>query len=177
VEARAPVCPAAGDLDEVGIRRELREGDRDAIVELHQRIYPEGYGVAQSFVDDVAAALDTLIEHGWPGRPGDGIWIVERDGEVCGCLALSDEGDREGRVRFFLLTPDARGRGLGRRMLGELMEVARAAAYRVLTLATFDELTVAARMYRSHGFRVVREERGPRWGRERFNYQHYELEL
>ena len=177
MEARAPVRPAARDLDQVVLRRELREGDRDAIVELHQRIYPAGYGVAQSFVDDVASSLDGAIERGWPERPGEGVWIVERDGEICGCLALSDEGGGEGRVRFFLLSPDVRGRGLGRRMLDELMVLARGADYRLLTLATFDELTVAASMYRSHGFRIVREERGPRWGRERFNYQHYELEL
>lgn len=174
MEARAPVRVAAGD---VSIRRELRDGDRDGMVALHQRIYPDGYGVAQSFVDDVAAALDGIIERGWPDRPGDGVWIVERDGELTGCLALSDEGGGEGRVRFFLLSPELRGRGLGRRMVDELMEVARQAGYRRLTLATFDELNVAARLYRSHGFRVVREDRGPRWGREQFNYQHYELEL
>ena len=174
MEARAPVRPAAGDLS---IRRDLRDGDRDGIVALHQRIYPAGYALAQSFVDDVAEALDGVIANGWPARPGDGVWIVERDGELVGCLALSDEGGGEGRVRFFLLSPELRGRGLGRRMVDELMEEGRAAGYERLTLATFEELTVAARLYRSHGFRIVREERGPRWGRERFNYQHYELDL
>jgi GNAT superfamily N-acetyltransferase len=174
VEARAPVRPSAGD---VAIRRELLDGDRDAIVALHQGIYPEVYGVAQSFVDDVAAALDGVIARGWPNRPGDGVWLVERDAEFGGCLALSDEGDGEGRVRFFLLAPELRGRGLGRRLIDELMEVAREAGYRRLVLATFDDLTTAARLYRSHAFRVVHEDRGPRWGREDFNYQHYELEL
>jgi ribosomal protein S18 acetylase RimI-like enzyme len=174
VEARALVRAAAGDVE---IRRELRDGDRDAMVALHQGIYPEVYGVAQSFVDDVAAALDGVIARGWPNRPGDGVWIIERAGEVCGCLALSDEGDGEGRVRFFLLAPELRGRGVGRQMLDELMELAREAGYQRLVLATFDELTTAARLYRSHGFRVVREDRAPRWGREDFNYQHYELEL
>jgi ribosomal protein S18 acetylase RimI-like enzyme len=178
VEARAPVRPtSAGNLGGVRIRRELRDGDRDGMVELHQRIYPEGYGVAQSFVDDVATALDGVISRGWPDRPGDGVWIVEHDGELAGCLALSDEGGGIGRVRFFLLAPELRGRGLGRQLVDELMELTRMAGYRRLELATFDELTVAAGLYRSHGFRVVREERGPRWGRERFNYQHYALEL
>jgi ribosomal protein S18 acetylase RimI-like enzyme len=177
VEARAPVRPAAGDLEDVTIRRELRDGDRDGMVALHQRIYPAGYGVGQSFVDDVAAAMDDAIARGWPGRPGDGVWIVERDGQVAGCLALSDEGGGEGRVRWFLLAPELRGGGLGRGMVDELMELARDTGYRRLVLSTFDELTIAAGLYRSHGFRVVREERGPRWGRERFNYQHYELEL
>jgi len=174
VEARAPVRPGTGD---VTIRRELRDGDRDAIVALHQRIYPEVYGVDQSFVDDVAIALDDAMARGWPERAGDGVWIVERDGEFAGCLALSHEGDGTGRVRWFLLPPELRGKGLGRRLLDELMEVARDARYRRLELATFEDLTTAAHLYRSHGFRVVREDRGPRWGREDFNYQHYELEL
>ena len=174
MEARAPVRPSTGD---VTIRRELLDGDRDAMVALHQRIYPRGYGLAQSFVDDVATALDEVIAAGWPERAGDGVWIVERDGEFGGCLALSDEGDGEGRVRFFLLAPELRGEGLGRRLIDELMDVAREARYQRLVLATFEELTTAARLYRSHGFRVVREDRGPRWGRGDFNYQHYELEL
>jgi ribosomal protein S18 acetylase RimI-like enzyme len=174
VEARAPVRAAAGDVE---IRRELRDGDRDAMVALHQRIYPSVYGVDQSFVDDVAAALDGVIARGWPDGAGEGVWIVERNGELAGCLALSNEGEGEGRVRFFLLAPGLRGQRLGRRLVDEMMDVARAAGYRCLTLATFEDLTVAAHLYRSHGFRVVREDRGPRWGREDFNYQHYELEL
>jgi GNAT superfamily N-acetyltransferase len=161
----------------VTVRRELRDGDRDAIVALHQRIYPSGYGVGQSFVDDVAAALDGVIARDWPERPGDGVWIVERDGEFRGCLALSDEGGGEGRVRFFLLAPELRGDGIGRRLLDELLENARDAGYDRLVLATFQDLTVAAHLYRSRGFRLVREDRGPRWGREDFNYQHYELTL
>ena len=32
-------------------------------------------------------------------------------------------------------------------------------------------------MYRGAGFRIVREEPAPRWGRETFVYQHYALDL
>ena len=44
-------------------------------------------------------------------------------------------------------------------------------------LETFSDLRTAAAIYRSYGFRVVSEDHSPRWGRERFTYQRYELSL
>ncbi len=172
VGATLPV--AAGDLT---IRREWRAGDGDALIELHRQVYPPEYGVDESFVDDIGVTLEQLAERGWPGRAGDGVWLVDRGDELAGCLVLSDEGEGEGRVRLFLLAAGLRGIGLGRRMLAELLELARAAGYERLTLATFADLTAAAHLYREAGFRVVGEDRAPRWGRADFNYQHYELAL
>lgn len=174
MEARTQPRAAAGDLL---IRRSWRAGDAEAIVELHRRIYPPGYGVDETFVDDIAVTLADLSACGWPDRPGDGAWLVDREGEFGGSLVLSDEGAGEGRVRLFLLEPELRGQGLGRRMLGELLGAARDAGYERLTLATFSDLRAAAHLYREAGFRVVREEHAPRWGRGDFNYQHYELAL
>jgi len=172
MESSAPVA-AAGD---VTVRRVLRPGDPEAIVDLHRRIYPGEHGVDETFTRDVGAELARLVARGWPG-PGEGIWVVERNGALAGCLALSDEGQGTGRVRFFLLEPGLRGDGLGRRLLGELLERARGAGHSRLTLTTFEELRAAAHLYRQAGFRVVAEDRSPRWGRERFCLQHYELAL
>jgi ribosomal protein S18 acetylase RimI-like enzyme len=173
VETQATFSSPTGDLT---IRRDGGAGDVAAIVALHARIYPGEHGVDDSFVDDIATTLDQVIARGWPGA-GEGLWMVERDGAVLGCLALTDEGGGEGRVRFFLLAPELRGRGLGRRLLGELLETAHEAGYERLTLATFSDLRAAAHLYREAGFEVVREDPGPRWGREAFVYQHYVLEL
>ena len=164
----------AGDLT---IRRDLAPGDFAAVVALHERLYPSEYGVDQGFVDGVQATVDDLGARGdWPGE-GEGVWIVERDGTVAGSLMLSDEGEGEGRVRLFLLAPELRGNGLGRRLLGELLHLARTTGYGRLTLATFEDLRGAAYLYREAGFRVVKEEHAPKWGREEFNFQHYELDL
>jgi len=169
------IVPAtAGDLT---IRRDLEPGDTAAVVELHRRVYPVEFGVDESFVTDIQVTFDDLAARGWPERPGDGLWVVERDRKLAGCLVLSDEGGGEGRVRLFLLAEQLRGLGLGRRLLGELLDLARSHGYERLTLATFADLRSAAHLYRDAGFTVVREERAPRWGREDFTYQHYELEL
>lgn len=170
----ATVPAAAGDLS---IRRSFRPADARAIVELHRRVYPPEYGVDETFVDDIALTLAELDRRGFPG-PGEGAWLLDgADGGLAGCLILSDEGAGEGRVRLFCLGPELRGLGLGRRMLGALLELARGAGYERLTLATFADLRAAAHLYREAGFGLVAEDDAPRWGRSEFRYQHYELRL
>jgi hypothetical protein len=59
----------------------------------------------------------------------------------------------------------------------DVLAMARASGYELLSLETFSELRAAARIYRDHGFQVVREETNPRWGRPEITYQHYRLPL
>lgn len=158
------------------VRRELRPGDYGAIVEHHGRVYAREYGMDSSMEAHVAAAVARVALRGFP-RGSEGIWIVESDGAHAGSLALTDEGEGAGCVRFFLLDRELRGRGLGRRLLDELLDTARAAGFDRLVLETFSDLEGAAHLYREHGFRVMEAETGPRWGRAELTYQHYELEL
>ena len=72
---------------------------------------------------------------------------------------------------------ELRGHGLGRRLIGELLDKARAVRLHAVWLETFSELESAAHLYRSFGFEVVSEDTGPRWGRDQITFQRYELEL
>ena len=161
---------------ELRIRRELRPGDLGAIVAHHGRLYAQEYGVDASFEAQVANAVARAGARGFP-REHEAIWIVENAGEHAGSIALSDEGGGEATLRWFVLEPHLRGRGLGRRLVGEVLSEARAAGYALIALETFSELTVAARIYRDHGFEVTWEETKPRWGRPEITYQRYELPL
>lgn len=157
------------------IRRDLRPGDLGAISALHGRVYAAEHGFDATFEADVAAWMADHVRRGFP-RAREGLWVVEDDGRVAGSLALTDEGDGLGRVRWFLLEPAARGRGLGRRMLDELLDHARASGYARVELGTFSALTTAAAAYRRAGFRRVRGDRRRMWGRT-IVLEHYELEL
>jgi ribosomal protein S18 acetylase RimI-like enzyme len=158
------------------IRRELRPGDFGAIVEHHGRIYAREYGLDSGMEAHVAAAVARTALRGFP-RETEALWIVEREGRHAGSLAMTDEGDGVACIRFFLLDPDLRGQGLGRRLLEELLETARANGFERAVLETFSDLTAAAKLYRDYGFRVVSAETGPRWGRAELTYQRYEAEL
>jgi ribosomal protein S18 acetylase RimI-like enzyme len=158
------------------IRRELRPGDLGAIVAHHGRVYGKEYGVDATFEGHVASTIANAAARGFPSRR-EAIRLVELDGEHAGSIALTDEGDGEAAIRWFVLSPEARGRGLGRRLLGEMLARAAEIGYTLVTLETFSELEAAAHLYRDHGFEVVWADASPRWGRERITYQRYELEL
>jgi len=75
-----------------------------------------------------------------------------------------------------VLAPALRGRGLGRRLVAELLSEARAAGLQKLGLETFSALTSASRIYRDAGFRLVSERETDVWGPP-ILYQGYEREL
>jgi ribosomal protein S18 acetylase RimI-like enzyme len=163
-------------MNEPTIRDELRPGDMDAIVAHHRRVYGEEYGVDSRFGDFVAAAVERAAERGFP-RERETIRIVELDGEHAGSIALTDEGDDEAAIRWVVFSPEVRGRGLGRQLLGEMLAFAEEHGYRRVWLETFSELTTAAHLYLERGFVVTSEDTAPRWGRESITMQRYELEL
>jgi ribosomal protein S18 acetylase RimI-like enzyme len=158
------------------IRRELRAGDLGAIVAHHGRLYGEEYGVDVTFEGHVASSVARAALRGF-ASPREAICLVELEGEHAGSIALTDEGDGEAAIRWFVLSPQVRGRGLGRTLLDEMLARASEVGYRGVWLETFSELEAAAHLYRDHGFEVVAAEESPRWGRERIVYQRYELEL
>jgi ribosomal protein S18 acetylase RimI-like enzyme len=156
------------------VRDELRPGDLGAILEHHGRVYAEEYGVDSGFEGHVARTSPrprSAASHRPRGDPDR-----RADGEHAGSVALTDEG-AEATIRWFLFSPEVRGRGLGRRLLGELLARADEAGYVKLVLETFSELGAAAHLYRDHGFEVVSADAAPRWGRDQITYQRYELTL
>jgi GNAT superfamily N-acetyltransferase len=158
------------------VRRDLWPGDLGTIVKLHGDLYSREYGVDSTFEGHVAASVSRAAIRGFP-TSRERVWLVEAVAGIQGSLALTDEGDGEGTIRWFVLDPSLRGRGLGGRLVAELIAAADEIGYERLSLETFSELTVAARIYRSHGFEVVWEDPAPRWGRHEITYQRYELEL
>jgi RimJ/RimL family protein N-acetyltransferase len=156
------------------IRRELQPGDAEAIVALHERLYPAEQQRNDAFVAAVAESVAAAVDRGWPA--GGGVWIVERDGKVAGSVGLTDEGDGLGKIRWVLLEPSLRGAGLGRRLIGEAIDRARELGMRRLELDTFSALRAAAKVYRDAGFSVVGSRERSDWG-PTITYQQYKLEL
>jgi ribosomal protein S18 acetylase RimI-like enzyme len=148
--------------NDISIRRDLRDGDADAIAELHRRVYASEYGLNERFVESV--------------RRSGAVWLADGDTALLGALGLTEEGGGLGKVRWFVLDPSLRGRGLGRELIVELLHEARAAGLQTLVLETFSDLTAAAHIYRAAGFRVTWERPLEEWG-PAVTFQQYELTL
>jgi GNAT superfamily N-acetyltransferase len=89
---------------------------------------------------------------------------------VVGSVALREL--RNGRVELkrMYLRPEARGRGLGRELLGVALDWARANDKSAVRLDTSERMVAAQRLYEAHGFRRVPGD-APRQGQCRLLYE------
>jgi len=161
--------------DPVVIRRTLGRGDAEAIGDLHERVYATEYGMNGNFVRSVRDSVSAAQARGWP-EAGGGVWLIDSDRGLAGSLGLTDEGGGVGRVRWFVLEPQLRARGVGRNLLRELIDDARRLGRTRLELETFSALRAAAHLYREVGFELVCSRERSDWG-PTVLYQRYELEL
>ncbi len=81
--------------------------------------------------------------------------IMRRNGAAVGCGGFKPEESGAAYIKRMWVSPDARGLGLGRRLLQALEDRARGLGYRMLRLETQKSLKEAQQLYRSFGYREV----------------------
>jgi len=88
--------------------------------------------------------------------PPAGLFLLATlHGEPAGCGALKFRPGARAEIKRMWVAPEARGLGLGRRLLTELEARAAARGVRTLRLETNRALTEAISLYRSAGYREV----------------------
>ena len=165
--------PAGNANGTITLRTTLRPGDVGTLVYLHGMLYAREYDFDHTFEAYVAGPLAEFV-HAASER--ERIWIAERDGRIVGCIAIVAASAQTAQLRWFLVDPNARGAGLGKRLLAEAIAFCRACEYTSVILWTVSALTAAAHLYRSAGFRKVEEKPGRIWGTDVVEEQ-YELIL
>ena len=83
------------------------------------------------------------------------VYYGEAGGSPVGTVLVARRGWTS-RIAAMGLAPEARGQGLGRRLLGEAVEGARSRGDRAVYLEVIEQNTPAVRLYTSFGFRALR---------------------
>jgi len=139
------------------VLRPPRPGDLGWVVDRHGALYAREYGFDTRFEGLVARAVADFADS--RDDPRQAFWIAELDGERVGSIGCGRSGDADtAQLRLLLLEPSARGHGVGKRLVAECVEFARAHGYRVLELWTMSVLTAAHAIYRAAGFELAEEE-------------------
>ena len=139
------------------ILRAPRHGDFGWIVAEHARVYTREYGWDTSFEGLVAQIVADFVKNFDPAM--ERCWVAEMNGEPVGSVMLvKDEKPGTARIRLLIVSPKARGLGLGARLTDECVAFARAKGYRAITLWTHDCLTAARHCYEKAGFTLTSRE-------------------
>ena len=129
--------------------------------ELNER-FDSGFDPSQS----ISATPDELI-------PPAGAQLVARlHGKAIGSGALKLHSDRTAELKRMWIVPEARGLGVGRRLLVELERYAKSHGTRLVRLETNRTLKEAIALYRASGYREV-----PRFNDEPYAHHWFEKKL
>jgi N-acetylglutamate synthase-like GNAT family acetyltransferase len=126
------------------------------VVQQHGEIYWQEYGWDSRFEALVAGIVARFAQQLQPH--GERCWIAERDGQRVGSAFVVRKSATVAQLRMLILTPAARGLGLGGRLTDECLQFARACGYRTMVLWTHSCLGAARSLYAARGFRLVRSE-------------------
>jgi putative acetyltransferase len=136
--------------------RPIQPEDDAAVAALIRRVMPEfgadgpGFAIHDPEVDHMSAAYAVR---------GAAYFVVEDpDGRLVGggglaALAGGEAGICELRKMYFL--PEARGQGMGERLLRHCLEVAQSLGYRSCYLETLSGMDQAIRLYKKLGFKAL----------------------
>ncbi len=146
------------------------------IVELHANYYSLNWGFGLFFEARVAKEMSEFLGRLEENR--DGFWIVSLNGRTEGGITIDGaKASTDGaHLRWFIVSPEARGRGFGRRLMEGAISFCRKKDYGKIYLETFEGLHAARHLYEKFGFRLVHQAEGAQWGKK-VNEQRFELLL
>ena len=142
--------------------RPFRATDRDAVRDLFIRVNRSIAPVPlrEKFEAYIARALVEEIDRiaDYYGERNGGFWVAEGGGAIVGMFGLEPDGPDAMELRRMYVAPEARRRGIARRMLAFAEDEARRRSMQSLTLSTSELQSEALALYRAAGYQLQKEE-------------------
>jgi DNA-binding MarR family transcriptional regulator/ribosomal protein S18 acetylase RimI-like enzyme len=155
------------------IRTTLQPGDLGYIAYLHGRIYDEENGYGLGFESYVLEGLGEFGRNYDPRK--DRLWVCEDGAKKIGFLIGIHRG-KALQLRYFILEPEYRGMGLGKRLMELFIGFMHEAGYRKAYLWTTHEQAAAISLYTRHGFLLAEEKQSKAFNKPLIERK-YELDL
>jgi len=151
-------------LNDITIRTELRPGDIGYVIYLHGYLYKQEYNYGIPFETYVAEGLAEFYNN--YNEKKDRVWICEHLQDIVGFLLLMHRDESTAQLRYFIVKPEYRGIGLGKKLMGLYMGYMRECGYKTSYLWTTSELYAAASLYTRLGFKLTEEKESTAFGKK-----------
>lgn len=163
-------------MSDVSITKGYLPGAIGRVTELNGRYYADNWGLGLFFEAMVATDLSEFLKRYDPLR--DGFWTASSKGRVEAHITIDgvNSGTKGAHLRYFIVSDEFRGTGIGRELITRAVAFCREAGHRKVYLWTFEGLHTARNLYEGAGFKLVEAQKGSRWGVELME-QRFELHL
>ena len=104
--------------------------------------------IAAMLAEDMANLEKFMPPHGR-------LLLSESKGFAAGCICLKKLTSSIGEVKRLYVRPDCRGKGIGKKMVGVLLDEARQIGYETIRLDSTQYMVDAHNLYRSFGFQDI----------------------
>jgi DNA-binding MarR family transcriptional regulator/GNAT superfamily N-acetyltransferase len=142
--------------------RSHRPGDIGMVIHRHGVLYAREHGFNTEFDAYVALGMAKFIE---TITPREHLWIAETQGRFAGSVAVVRNDDATAQLRWLIVEPGERKKGIGKQLVNEVIRFSREHQYRDIILWTIDFLHPARRLYDQAGFRLQEVKSNHVWGR------------
>ncbi|OIQ33712.1 MAG: hypothetical protein BM562_00425 [Alphaproteobacteria bacterium MedPE-SWcel] len=135
------------------------------VTDLHARYYSRAVGFGAEFECCVAREMATFLAQ-MEGSQVNATFHASLAGTVHGSVSIEAHPEDRAALRWFILSDETRGMGLGRRLLEQAMDHVDRQNVACTELWTFRGLDAARHLYESAGFELVEETPGTHWGQD-----------
>ena len=145
----------------VKIRQGMKPGDIGNILYLHGVLYNIERGWNHLFEAYVADSLSKFALT--YNEDSESLWIAESGQNIAGSIGVVDRTNNQAQLRWFIVHPEMRGKGLGKNLLDAALSFCKLKGFNNVFLWTVSELPVAAHIYESYGFKITEEKTHRIW--------------
>jgi GNAT superfamily N-acetyltransferase len=136
--------------------REAELADHGWVLERHAHLFEVEEGWGEPFIAMIARLIADYLEDNDPDW--EAAWVAELDGRRVGSVYCVRHSDGVAQLRLLFVDAEARGHGVGSKLVERCIEFARERGYERVVLSTNSTLTSARRIYDAAGFRQTKEE-------------------
>lgn len=158
------------------IIREYNDSDIEYIIKRHRELYKAEFGFSGEFADYVEKyVLEFNKKH---DENKEKIWIAEYNGKQVGVIAVvKGDNNYTAQLRWFLIEPTMRGKGLGHKLAKTVLDFCKEENYKHIFLWTADVLKTARYIYGSYGFKLTEAIPNTEWAGKKVLEEKWEMDL
>lgn len=154
--------------------RDPKPGDLAWIAHRHAALYWGEYQLDWTFEALVCGIVSDFVNNF--DAQAERCWVAELNEKIVGSVFIVRHDASTAKLRLLYVEEDARGLGLGRKLVDESIKFSRQKGYQKLVLWTNSVLTTAVHIYKAKGFKLIEEEPYHRFGQDLIG-QTWELTL